>query len=88
MEKLDYLLEIGMTTVDSNRSMNSMRHRRRRCPKTSGELAAVAGEKNGEGKLPGYRVLNYWGYREGFYYAPKAAYAAGEDPAEEVFVLW
>lgn len=40
-------------------------------------------EKNGEGKLPGYRVLNYWGYREGFYYAPKAAYAAGEDPAEE-----
>ena len=49
--------------------------------KTSADIVATAGENGGE--LPGYRVLNYWGYREGFYYAPKAAYAAGEDAALE-----
>ncbi|MCD8325579.1 MAG: hypothetical protein LUC90_02515 [Lachnospiraceae bacterium] len=27
--------------------------------------------------------LNYWGYQEGFYYAPKASYAAGEDAVTE-----
>ena len=50
-------------------------------PKTSTDMAATAGENGGE--FPGYLVLNYWGYREGFYYAPKAAYAAGEDAATE-----
>ncbi len=49
--------------------------------KTSADIAATAGENGGE--LPGYQVLNYWGYREGFYYAPKAAYAAEEDAALE-----
>ncbi len=60
-----------------------MRHRRRRCRRPPESFVAVAGKRTEKGKLPGYRVLNYWGYREGFYYAPKAAYAAGEDPAEE-----
>mgnify|MGYP000819198064 CR=1 FL=1 len=83
VEKLDYLQEIGMTTVEFQPVYEFDETPEKTVPKTSGELAAVAGEKNGEGKLPGYRVLNYWGYREGFYYAPKAAYAAGEDPAEE-----
>lgn len=31
----------------------------------------------------GREKLNYWGYQKGFYYAPKAAYAAGEDPTVE-----
>ena len=83
LQKLDYLQEIGMTTVEFQPVYEFDETPEKTVPKTSGELAAVAGEKNGEGKLPGYRVLNYWGYREGFYYAPKAAYAAGEDPAEE-----
>ena len=26
---------------------------------------------------------NYWGYTEGFYFAPKTAYSAGEDPCRE-----
>ncbi len=83
VEKLDYLQEIGVTTVEFQPVYEFDETPEKTVPKTSGELVAVAGEKNGEGKLPGYRVLNYWGYREGFYYAPKAAYAAGEDPAEE-----
>ena len=32
---------------------------------------------------PGEEKLNYWGYKKGFYYAPKASYAAGKDPVEE-----
>lgn len=28
-------------------------------------------------------VLNYWGYKKGYYYAPKASYAAGKDPCVE-----
>lgn len=28
--------------------------------------------------------LNYWGYTSGFYFAPKASYAAGKDPAREL----
>ena len=27
--------------------------------------------------------LNYWGYKKGFYYAPKAGYAASKDPCVE-----
>ena len=74
LQKLDYLQEIGVTTVEFQPVYEFDETPEKTVPKTSGELAAVAGEKNGEGKLPGYRVLNYWGYREGFYYAPKAAW--------------
>lgn len=28
--------------------------------------------------------LNYWGYTSGFYFAPKASYAAGKDPSREL----
>ena len=73
LQKLDYLQEIGVTTVEFQPVYEFDETPEKTVPKTSGELVAVAGEKNGEGKLPGYRVLNYWGYREGFYYAPKAA---------------
>ena len=31
----------------------------------------------------GEEKVNYWGYRKGFYYAPKASYAAGDDPVLE-----
>ena len=65
VEKLDYLQEIGVTTVEFQPVYEFDETPEKTVPKTSGELAAVAGEKNGEGKLPGYRVLNYWGYREG-----------------------
>ncbi len=29
-------------------------------------------------------TLNYWGYKKGYYYAPKASYAAGKDPCTEM----
>lgn len=34
-------------------------------------------------KKPGFKT-NYWGYGEGMYFAPKASYASGENPATEL----
>ena len=31
--------------------------------------------------------LNYWGFKEAYYFAPKASYAAGENPCDE-FKQW
>ncbi len=39
-----------------------------------------------EGERTGEKArtrINYWGFKEGFYFAPKASYAAGEDPVSE-----
>ena len=83
-EKLDYLREIGVTTVELQPVYEFDEVPSEAGPQTSGDMAAAtasATEKNRE--CPGYRLLNYWGYQKGYYYAPKAAYAAGEDPTEE-----
>ena len=72
-EKLDYLQEIGITTVEMQPVYEFDETPEEVIPKTSADMAATAGENGGE--FPGYLVLNYWGYREGFYYAPKASYA-------------
>lgn len=34
--------------------------------------------------LESKQYVNYWGYGPGYYFAPKAAYAAGEDPSTEL----
>ncbi len=82
VEKLDYLQEIGITTVELQPIYEFDEVPEETHPKTSADMTAAAGEQNGD--RPGYRVLNYWGYQPGFYYAPKAAYAAGEDPTAEL----
>ena len=83
-EKLDYLQEIGVTTVEFQ-PVYEFDETPDKIPLQNPENpAAMPGEKAGDGNCPGYRFLNYWGYRDGYYYAPKAAYAAGEDPAEEL----
>lgn len=78
IEKLDYLQEIGITTVElqpaydfleipsGKERMESLPY-----PVKEEDLDAVNPAK-----------LNYWGYKRGFYYAPKAAYASGEPDVE------
>ena len=63
-EKLDYLQEIGITTVELQPVYEFDETPEEVNKKTSADIVATAGENGGE--LPGYRVLNYWGYREGF----------------------
>jgi glycogen operon protein len=69
-EKLPYLKELGVTTVELQPVYEYLEHR----------VVEAPGTPPGEAVM---EYLNYWGYQEGFYYVPKAAYAAGEDPGRE-----
>ena len=71
VEKIPYLKELGITAVELMPSYEFL------------ELEERIVENE---RIPmAYRneepVLNYWGYKEGYYYAPKSAYAAdGKNP--------
>lgn len=78
IEKLSYLQEIGVTTVELQPAYEFLeiptRQERRR------DLLYPVREEDLDNIAP--KKLNYWGYKQGFYYAPKAAYAAGEPCTE------
>ena len=72
MEKLDYLQQLGITTIELQPVYEQ----------TELESADALEDKYREyGKIREPR-LNYWGYQEGYYYAPKSAYAAGDAVTE------
>lgn len=83
LEKLPYLKEIGITTLELQPAY---------------EFLELPAREEQEQKLP-YGItqeetdtglgqkLNYWGYKKGCYYAPKAAYAASDDPTVEFKTL-
>lgn len=73
VEKIPYLKELGITAVELMPAYEFL------------ELEENIVENE---RIPiAYRstepILNYWGYKEGYYYAPKSAYAA--DSADPVF---
>lgn len=76
-EKIPYLKEIGITTIELQPAYEFT------------ELPLKGEEKLPHMAHPGTleqsvrQTLNYWGYKKGYYYVPKAAYAASEDPAAE-----
>ncbi len=45
------------------------------------------GGVQGSGQAYDSLGLNYWGYKKGFYYAPKSSYAAGDNPCLEMMEL-
>ncbi len=63
MEKLDYLKELGITTLELQ-------------PCYEFDEVELSVNKS-------YYGLNYWGYKEGYYYAPKCLYAFSEDSVKE-----
>lgn len=78
MEKLSYLQEIGITTVELQPAY---------------EFSEVATKEERSRNLPYYvrgeesdsleiSKVNYWGYKKGYYYTPKTAYAAGTPVTE------
>lgn len=67
MEKLDYLKELGITSLLLMPAYEFI------------EREKVAAASSGSEP-----TLNYWGYKKGYYYAPKASYAAGKDPCGEM----
>ncbi len=79
-EKIPYLLESGITTVELQPAYEFMEVPCREAHRGSASQGVVLA-KGPELEPP--RRLNYWGYKKGYYYMPKAAYAAGEDAATE-----
>ncbi|MCH5342535.1 MAG: hypothetical protein J1E64_00755 [Acetatifactor sp.] len=80
IEKIPYLKECGITTVELQpvyefMEVPSKEERRTKLPQS------LVTPKELDQLVP--RKLNYWGYKKGYYYMPKAAYAAGEDAATE-----
>lgn len=78
VEKIPYLREIGVTTLELQPAYEFEEYgEEARVPVCGVPQGAALQEPQRE------RKINYWGYKKGFYYAPKAAYAAGKDaPAE------
>lgn len=71
LEKLDHLKNLGINTLEL---MPVYEFEEYEFPsKKMQELSKVTGESV-SGKI------NYWGYKEGFYYAPKSSYSAINDP--------
>lgn len=86
-EKLPYLQELGVTTIELQPAYEFMEVPLKRGP-LAREAGALESQKMTENKQekptePGYEHLNYWGYTKGYYYAPKSAYAASEDSVGE-----
>ncbi len=74
MEKLEYLQQLGITTIELQPvyEQNEM------------ESAEALKERSREYRQPREPRLNYWGYQEGFYYAPKRTYASSDNAAAEL----
>ena len=67
VQMIPYWQELGINTVELMRPMNLWRWFRQR------SQTVLSSE---EGK----REVNYWGYGNGLYFAPKSAYCATRDP--------
>lgn len=68
-QKIPYLKELGVTTLELQPIY---------------EFVELEEEKRDENSHVTYpERLNYWGYKRGFYFAPKASYCYGDDPVEE-----
>lgn len=83
LEKLPYLKEIGVTTLELQPAYEFTE-----LP-TREELLSQLPRGANLGDVDGLcnKKLNYWGYKRGYYYAPKAAYAASDDPTVEFKTL-
>lgn len=73
IEKIPYLKETGITTLELQPSYEFLELEPETDPVVNYGLQPRAREPK----------LNYWGYKEGYYYAPKSGYAAGEDAVTE-----
>ncbi len=73
IEKIPYLKETGITTIELQPSYEFLEL----------EPEADPAVKYGHPLQERVPKLNYWGYKKGYYYAPKADYAAGGDAVTE-----
>ena len=74
LEKLDYLKSLGITTLEL---MPSSEFEEFEKPLAKASLNVENIDYKAENKV------NYWGYKEGFYFAPKSSYCATQNPVKE-----
>lgn len=74
-EKLQYLKESGITTLELQPAYEFSEL------EIQEEFFHGPGREEAKGREP--VKINYWGYKKGYYYAPKQGYASGEDPGLE-----
>ncbi|HJA92417.1 MAG TPA: hypothetical protein H9717_04775 [Candidatus Eisenbergiella merdipullorum] len=81
MEKIPYLKELGITAVELMPAYEFVELETEKRPELTMEEAKKRfADKPETEKEP---RINYWGYKEGYYFAPKFSYAASGRPAEE-----
>lgn len=73
-EKLEYLQQLGITAIELQPVYERIEL----------ESSEALPENRCEYRQPREPKLNYWGYQEGYYYAPKNNYAFGEDAGTEL----
>ena len=74
-EKIPYLKELGVNTLELQPAYEFAEKEK---PADSMHASRVSSFQTFP--LP---ELNYWGYKKGYYYAPKSSYAAAKDPCRE-----
>lgn len=81
VEKIPYLKELGVTAVELMPAYEFVELER---PKGKSYTMAQAAKHYMEPSADEEKVrINYWGYKNGFYFAPKASYCSTQDPVTE-----
>lgn len=81
IEKIPYLKELGINSIELMPAYEFEEYQVEDPQKHTMEYAtAHLGDEIQEKETV---QLNYWGYKNAFYFAPKASYAAGTDPCRE-----
>jgi len=83
VEKIPYLKQTGITTIELQPAYEFLEIPSKQDMKK--EFSYMVSEEYVAEYS--HKKLNYWGYKEGYYYAPKASYAAGEDAVSEFKTL-
>ncbi len=73
VQKIDYLKELGVTSLELMPSYEFEEY-------TKPESVTI---NSPEDFNRDFSKVNYWGFKEGFYFAPKASYCATKDPVNE-----
>lgn len=83
IEKLDYLRESGITTVELQPAYDFDEI----TPASECGAGGIGLPVKSPAEAEAEQRLNYWGYKTGYYYAPKAAYSASPDCVTEFKTL-
>lgn len=73
LQKLDYLKELGITTLELMPAYEFLEYEKNTVNPLNPVKNIIAKEEK----------VNYWGFKEGFYFAPKSSYCASDNPIRE-----